>query len=139
MAASALADSPLTLASQALEVSPIAKRKILSPLYLERLSAHAEEGRQVLAVEYLTPPAGRMISVLYSRILSRITAGLTFLLTQRFSTGSYTKEVSSPSLALIGPLPCCGEPPSRRKIRPSHELEATGRTAEHGGPSAEHC
>jgi hypothetical protein len=64
MAASALADSPLTLASQALEVSPIAKRKILSPLYLERLSAHAEEGRQVLAVEYLTPPASRMILVL---------------------------------------------------------------------------
>lgn len=30
----------------------------------------------------------------------------TFLLTHRFSTGSYTKEVSSPSLALIGPLPC---------------------------------
>jgi hypothetical protein len=48
-----------------------------------------------------------------------------FLFTHRFSTGSYTNEVSSPSLALIGPA--TGDAlPSRRKIRPSHDPPAAG-------------
>lgn len=46
-----------------------------------------------------------------------------FLLTHRFSTGSYTNEVSSPSFARIGPV--VGEAlPSRRKMRPNQDPEA---------------